>query len=317
MRLVFAMCLLPALSLAQRFDAQTATPEALKARRCWEKTALALIGSPSPAAFGRDDASFPPLFEPQRVPLYFGDSVHHPRFANRFAGFVNSKWQREQGIEKSQNVPFVIVQHVVGNGLPWRQVFVGELDVDLAEGRGTVHPSAGGLGYFRVPAWLRQNAGNEVAGYKLSTAYRMLNNTIGVQLTAAANNTLGDASAVGRSAPGCTGCHFNGSYPLDLVARVLDRRQGFGAEMTFTPPTDGPQQLFGKTIADDKELITLLVSSDAFVFNTCRLAFEFLYGRPESTCEAPLFDACVSAFEAGGTMQSALMGIIEHPDYCR
>ncbi len=315
MRGVAVLLLLPSLALAQSLA--NATPEQLKARRCWEKTALALTGTSEPGAFGRDDAGFPPLFQPELVPLYFGDAIYQPRFSNRFAGFVSSKWQREQSTEKAQNVPFLIVQYVVGRGLPWKKVFLGGYDVDFTENRGTVFESPTGLGYFRVLEWRRQYAGNEVAGYKLSTAYRMLNNTLGIRLTAAANNTLGDASAVGRAAAGCTGCHFNGSYPLDLIARVLERRQGFGDKMTFVPATDGPQMLWGQQVASDEELLKLLVGSEAFTFNSCRLAFEFLYGRPESACEAPVFDACVAALERDGTIQAALMGMIQHPDYCQ
>ncbi len=72
--------------------------------------------------------------------------------------------------------------------------------------------------------WLQVYAGNEAQGYKLSTAYRILNNTLGIHLTAAPNNTaVPDSSATGRAAPGCTGCHFEGPYPLDKVARVLTR----------------------------------------------------------------------------------------------
>ncbi len=300
---------------AQKLTEPTAAQQ--KARRCWEKTALALVGSPRAAAFGRDDAGFPPEFEPSRVALYFGDAVYQPTFANRFAGFVNSKWQPEQSTDKPRNVPYLLARHVVGNNLKWREVFVGHFDIDFTEGRGAVVPADSGLGYFRVGPWQRQYAGNEVAGYKLSTAYRLLNNIVGVKLTPAANNTLGDASATGRAAPGCSGCHFNGSYPLDLIARVLTRRQGFGESMTFVAPTDGPQQLFGQTMNSDADVVTALVNSPAFVFNTCRLTFEFMYGRPESTCEAPIFEACVSAFEAEGTIRSAILGIVQHPDYCQ
>ena len=315
MRGLVALLLAPCLALAEGLN--SASTEQLKARRCWEKTALALTGNPAPAHFGRDDASFPPTFEPELAQLYFGDFAYNPRFASRFAGFVTSKWQREQSTEKAQNVPFLVVQYVVGRQLPWKQVFLGGYDVDFTENRGVVTESPAGLGYFRVAQWRRQYAGNEVAGYKLSTAYRMLNNTLGIRLTAAANNTLGDASAVGRSAAGCTGCHFKGAYPLDLIARVLDRRQGFGDKMTFTPSTDGPQMLWGQKVEDDAQLMALLVGSEGFTFNSCRLAFEFLYGRPESSCEAPIFDACVSALEKEGTIQGALMGMIRHPDYCQ
>ncbi len=312
---VFIVFLLPTAATAQFFEGKT--KEQMAARRCWEKTALVLNGSSAPARFGRDDADFPPNFDPNLVPLYFGNATEYATFAKRFAGFVSSKWQKEQSTEKQHNAPFIVVKHVVGNGLPWKHVFTGKYDINFFESAQQVISSPTGLGYFRVKEWQLQYAGNELAGYKLATAYRMLNNMLGIQLRAAANNTLGDASAVGRAAPGCAGCHFKGPYPLDTIARVLNRRVGFGADVTFGPSSDGPQMLFGKMIADDAELVNALVSSSAFTFNTCRLSFEFLFGRPESTCEAPMFEACVQAFEAEGTIQAALMAMIRHPDYCR
>ncbi len=49
---------------------------------------------------------------------------------------------------------------------------------------------------------------------------------------------------------------------------------------------------------DDKELVETLVKNEAFDVNTCRLAAKFLYGRRESTCEAPLFES-KTKFESG------------------
>lgn len=313
----------PLLSWGQ--DIETATDEALNVRRCWERTALSMLGTTSfriptdlPSGAPYYGPVPPAQFKPEWVAHFFGDEKYFDVFPQRFAAFVNAKWQRDQSTSKERNAPYLIARYVIGKGLPWRQTFVGRFDLDPVEGRFTVIPSDTGLGYFRTKKWLEVNAGNEAQGYKLSTAYRILNNTLGIKLTAAANNTsVDDSSATGRAAPGCTGCHFAGPYPLDTVARVLTRRQGSGAMMTFTPPTDGPQQLWGHTVSTDEELVNLLINSEQFTFNTCRLVFEFMFGRSESTCDAPVFDACVAGFEASGTIQGAVMGMVRHPDYCR
>lgn len=309
---------LPSLALSQSFD--SASEDALRIRRCWEKTTLAMLGTSRmpnqiPNYYGQ---TFPEDFRPDFIQYFFGDAIYSVAFPNRFASFVNAKWQREQSTQGDRNAPYIVAQYVVGNRLPWRQTFLGRYDIDFFEGRNKVIDSPEGLGYFRVKKWLQVYAGNEAQGYKLSTAYRILNNTLGIHLTAAPNNTaVPDSSATGRAAPGCTGCHFEGPYPLDKVARVLTRRVGMGEMMSFAPPSDGPQMLWGHSVKDDEELVSLLVNSEQFTFNTCRLVFEFMYGRTESTCDAPVFDACVAGFEAEGTIQAAIMGMVRHPDYCR
>jgi hypothetical protein len=87
--------------------------------------------------------------------------------------------------------------------------------------------------------------------------------------------------------------------------------------VSFTPPTAGPQQLLGSTIRDDRDLMTALVNSPDFDFRVCRLAFQFLYGRNELSCEGPLFDRCIDSFRAEGTMQAALATVATDPSYCQ
>jgi len=82
---------------------------------------------------------------------------------------------------------------------------------------------------------------------------------------------------------------------------------------TFTPPTAGPQQLLGKTLANDKDLVTSLVDSDAWRFHQCRNVFKFLYGRSENQCEAKTFDACVEALSSAKTIQSAVAAVAKDP----
>lgn len=70
---------------------------------------------------------------------------------------------------------------------------------------------------------------------------------------------------------------------------MLTKRVGTGDTMRFEAPTAGPQQLLGKTVSDDKGLVTALVNSPDFEFNVCRVAFGFVHGRNELACEGPLF----------------------------
>jgi hypothetical protein len=192
-------------------------------------------------------------------------------------------------------------------------MFVGAYDVADA-----VTPKADGLGYFRSAAWMKRYAGNEENGYRISAGYRMLQNMTGLQLTATTNVEGLDLSADGRKASACKGCHYEGWFALDLVSKVLSKRKGTGDAITYLPPTEGPQTILGgKTIANDKELIESLAGSDNFKFNSCRLAFQFLYGRAETTCEGQVFDKCIDAFTATGTMQSALSAIAKDPTFCQ
>jgi hypothetical protein len=145
-----------------------------------------------------------------------------------------------------------------------------------------------------------------------------MNNVIGLKLTAVTNAVGVDISATGRQAAACAGCHYQGPFALDLTARILTKRVGTGATATFVAQNYGPQTLLGgQSIADDAALVAALVNSDSFRFRTCRLAFQYLYGRAESQCEAPLFEQCVQAFNKTGTIQAGLAAIAKDKDFCQ
>jgi hypothetical protein len=146
----------------------------------------------------------------------------------------------------------------------------------------------------------------------------MLNNTTGVKLTAAVQMPGQDFTATGRQNGACRGCHFDGWFALDRLASVLTKKVvNADDSVTFVAPTAGPQQLLGRTVSNDKDLMTALVESEAFDFRTCRLAYQFLYGRNELSCEGPVFDRCVDAFRASGTIQAALRTVATDPAYCQ
>ena len=117
-------------------------------------------------------------------------------------------------------------------------------------------------------------------------------------------------------APGCVGCHFNGPYALDYVARLLPRKTVVNGQLQFTPAPHDAQPVLGTMVSDERALLETLVATEAFKFWSCRLAFEFVYGRDEYACDAPLFDRCVDAFEQTGLMQTAVKTLIEDPGFC-
>jgi hypothetical protein len=250
--------------------------------------------------------------------------LESPQFIERFARFANATFNDDPGNVPAEDAPYFLAREVLSKKRPWSELFVGGYRVDVAKGQPAgsanvaVTADGAGLGYFRSTPWLKRYAGNELAGLKINTAYRMMHNTIGLRLTATTNAPGADLSATGRKAPACASCHYDGPFALDRVASVLSRRKGSGDNITFTPPTDGPQSLLGGiTVKDDKDLVTALVNSDSFRFNTCRLAFQFLTGRAENRCEGPLFDRCMEAVAANGTMQSALAVIARDAGFCQ
>ncbi len=287
----------------------TMSPEAQRNAKCASRISIALLGR-SP------DASFLASADPQGS---IDTLLASPEFIDRFARFVNASFNRLPGTTPEQDAPYFLAKEILANRRPWRELFVGPYRVDKdAAGAVGVVKDPDGLGYFRSPAWLKRYAGNESAGYKLSTAYRMLHNTIGLQLVPATNAPDVDITASGRQAAQCKACHYDSYFALDKVAKILTRRVGTGDAITFAPPNEGPQELLGGLLLhDDKELVTALVDSVNFKFRTCRMAFEYLYGRPESACEGPTFDTCMTEFSAKGTLQAAIASIAKDPSFCR
>lgn len=239
-------------------------------------------------------------------------------FIERFSRFANARMNRDPGDAPAEDATYYLVRHVLQNRLPWREVFVGPYRVDpgaSATADALVASDTSGLGYFRSRPWMVRYAGNEIDGYRIVAAYRMMQNTIGLKLSAALNTD--GVNATGRLAQPCASCHYNTTFGLDYAANILSKRVGTGAGMTFTAPTAGPQPLLDSTVSDDRQLVTGLVNSTDHRFEACRLATEFLYGRAEFRCEGPVFDRCMAAFSASGTMQSALSAIARDTSFCQ
>lgn len=244
-----------------------------------------------------------------------------PEFADRYARFINSEFNGGPSTAATDDPVYYLAKYVASQNKPWSDLFIGGYAVTPTAAGVTpagmdVKVDAAGLGYFRSPSWMKRYAGNEDQGYMLSAAFRILSNTTGLELNASVGNPGDDRTATGREAAACKSCHFDEWFALDKFARLLPRKKGQDDAITFTPPTEGPQQLLGKTLATDKDLVSSLVDSDAWRFNQCRNVFKFLYGRSENQCEAKVFDACVDAFASQKTIQSAVAAVAKDPSFC-
>jgi len=247
-----------------------------------------------------------------------------PSFAEQYARFINSQLNPEPGMTPADDATYWVAKHVLTNNKPWHELFDGKYTVEAVPGGGGTPATArvvddpAGLGYFRSRPWMVRYAGNEEEGYRLVAAYRMQQNIIGIDVTATTNAPNVDTSASGRLSGGCRGCHYDAYFALDKVAKVLSRKTGADPDNpTFVAPTEGPQQVLdGRMIANDAELVSALVGSTDHKFRTCRLAFQFLYGRAEATCESDLFDACVDAYTSTGDVRAAVRTIAQDPSFC-
>jgi hypothetical protein len=232
------------------------------------------------------------------------------------ASFINSRFNTQPATNSYEDAVYSAAVYVLTNKLPWSELYTGRLRIDGTNGQVFADPNARALGYFGSKDWQFRYKGNEPNGVMLSAAYRTMQNTIGLKLIPSPINGQGDASATGRERADCRGCHYDSAYALDKVARLLPKRVGFGGGAKIEIVPVAPQTLFGGTVDSYEALVARLVHSEAFVFWTCRLAFEFVFGRPESACEGPIFDRCTQAFEASGSMAAAVQSLLVAPEYC-
>lgn len=270
--------------------------------RCANRLAIAFLGK---AAAADQMRSSDPRAE-------IDDYLATEDFRERFARFVNTEFNAAPGSAAVEDAPYYVAKRVLRDGLPWSEMFLGRFRISPIASTPAVFEDNDGLGYFRTYGWYARYEGNEESGLKLSTAYRIMNNVVGLELTAVTTSPNADQTAAGRRASPCNGCHFEGWYALDKVASILPKKgQAFDAY-------DGPPQemLGGKMIRNDKELVVALVASENYYVHACRLAFTFLYGRKDNRCDGPTLDRCVDTFKAKKTMQSALASIAREPGFC-
>lgn len=291
------------------------TDPTAKNERCATRVSIAFTGKEASAAV---------LANPQgSIDTLLTDAA----FIERFSRFINGDFNETPGATSAEDSSYHMMKYVLEQKLPYKDMFLGQYRVagDAQGNNVQVTADPNGLGYFRSQPWQLRYAGNELEGYKLVTAYRIMWNTVGLNLVASTNVPGADISTAARTSnPGCTGCHGpadkNAAAPwfaLDRAAKVLTKVRRQNGMVTFTPPTEAPQMVADKMVNDDKELVQALVDSPNFSFNACRLAFKFLYGRPENVCESKVFDACVTEFKAKGTIQAALASVAKDPGFCQ
>lgn len=282
---------------------------AARNQRCATRLSVTLLGkSPDAALLGSDD------------PAASVDAMlASPEFRDRFASFVNSSFNGGPTTDPTNDPVYFMARYMLEQNKPWRDLFVGGYDVRATTDRRAleVFASPTGLGYFRTAPWMLRYAGNEEKGIRLSAAYHMINNTVGFEVPASVAKPGEDRTAAGRKAAACEGCHFTPWFALDKAAAVLSqKRVATDGTVTFDATAVTPTALLGKTLNDDKDLVTALVDSDSFKFNQCRLIYKFLYGRPENQCEAPLFDKCVDELSKGSVVP-AIAAIAKDASFCQ
>ena len=294
--------------LANRAHAEDATVDAAEvAERCAVRLSIALTGkSPDPRALAAAD--------PQAA---VDTMVASPEFADGFARFVNAELNGGPSANASDDPVYWLAKHIVESDKPWVDMFVGSYAITPTADGMAVAEDPVGLGYFRSETWRKRYAGNEEKGYMLVAAFRILQNTTGLDLVPSVGNPGDDRSDDGRKATACVGCHFDAWFALDTSAKLLPKRKGQGDGMTFTKSTEGPQKLLGKTLTDDRDFVNTLVASDAWRFNQCRIVFKYVYGRSENQCEATVFDACVDALAEQKTIRAAVRAVAKDPSFCR
>ena len=301
-----------ALMSSPRKTVADATDTTDRAPRCATRLSIAIVGEAASASL----LSSP---NPQDGTTAL---LQDPRFVERFSRFINAQFNVTPGATPAEDAPYYLAKYVLQNDKPWSDMFIGGYDIapsdpNNAGSEATVTTDPDGLGYFRSRAWSVRYAGNESAGIRIVTAYRMMQNTIGLKLSATTNAPDADVSVNGRKSAACAGCHFNPWFALDNTAAVLGTRTGTGNNTQFQPSTKGAQQILGGvTISNDKELVNALVTNEAFAVNAVRLSYKYLFGRDEYSCEGPVFDAAVDAFKKDKVITSALAVIAKDPTFC-
>ncbi len=239
-------------------------------------------------------------------------------FQDTFARFVNARmnWGPEDNRERNP-VYNMVREYILKRGHPWEALFTAQVDVVGQN----VNPSSNTVGYFENRHWKRRYAGNEEDGYKLRTAYMIMNNVIGLNLEAITVTANGGSSRDDREDPNrvCYSCHVAADFALDKVARILDRvdRQASDAQNTIFKSPEGPAQVvYGREVGSLRELVQMLVSLDSFDNQACRVAFAFVFGREEGGTEPAVFDGCLEQFRATGHITDALRHLVRSDLFC-
>jgi len=243
-------------------------------------------------------------------------------FIDHFASFVNSEmeWTPSDGIGNNP-VYGAITQYLFEDDeeRDWQDLFTGNYELY----GGGYNPRGEGSGYFSDRVWKRKYKGNEEDGYKLRTAYLILNNTIGLNLEALTVNSSGGSGREARQDPTtvCYACHYKEEFALDRIANVLaqvDRESSDDQNLIeLPPPGPTPQNIYGTDVSSLDELVDSLVLTDEFYVNACNIAFNFVFGRDERSADKEIFQGCLAEFKTSGKISTAIRHYIDSDIFCK
>jgi len=279
-------------------------------KQCATRLSFAITGkAPTPAFLGSAD----PQLEGAVRAL-----VDSEDFRERFARFANSQWNEGPGANSQEDATYHMVKHTLTTKLPWKNVFVGPYNVVDDNNNVRVESDSNGLGYTRSRAWMERYAGNEGDGVRISTAYRVMQNSFGVELGAINLPAGADTTVNGRNVQQpCKSCHFDQVTALDPASVPFPRVIRSNNQVSFGPPNTNPVDVLGgNTVIDDTDFMNLLAESIDAKYHACQLAYKYLTGRKEFSCDKSVMDSCLAAFESTGQIEDALVSIATDKTYC-
>ncbi len=288
----------------------TSTASAMNAKQCNAKLYNTLYG---------DEPTQSELQTPDPL-SQVDDMLKDTKFIDYFSSFVNAhmNWGPEDRIQ--DNPVYAMVRyHMFRRDLPWKSLFLDRVKVDDQN----VNNYADGVGYFEDKEWKDRYAGNEEDGYRLRSAYMIMNNMIGLNLEAITVSATGGSSRADRQTPGsvCFHCHYRFDFALDKVANILTKVDRERSTMNGIVYTDQPESvsevIYGETVTDIRSLATMLSERPEFYVNACNIAFEFVFGRESDGSDPEIFGQCVTKFKASGKIQDAIKHFVESDIFCQ
>ena len=250
------------------------------------------------------------------------DMIKSREFIDHFAGFVNAQmeWIPDDGGIINNPVYLAMTRYMFDGGTEkdWAELFTGNYELH-SNGFNTRNQ---GSGYFSDRVWKRKYRGNEEDGFKLRTAYLILNNTIGLNLEALTVNNSGGSGREARSDPStvCYACHYREEFALDRIANVLPKVNREASDdqnlIESPPPGPTPQTIYGTEVSSMDELVDSLVTTDEFYTNACNIAFRFAFGRDERGADKDIFRGCLDSFKADGKITTAVRHYINSGIFC-
>lgn len=243
-------------------------------------------------------------------------------FIDHLSSYINAhmEWLPDDGL-RNNPVYAALKFYLFENGgeKPWRELFTGNFEV-YDNGYNSRND---GSGYFSDRVWKKKYKGNEEDGFKLRTAYLILNNAIGLNLEALTVSNSGGSGRDTRQDPEsvCYACHYKEEFALDRIANILPKvnRDASDDQNLVESPAPGPapQTIYGTEVSDMDELLDSLVTTDEFYTNACHVAFKFVFGRDERGADKDIFKSCIDTFKADGRISVAVRHFIDSDIFCQ